>query len=143
MRYVTVPDPILLYRLDTGQPMPREIKPDGTAVPDEPWTLYRFVSRFLISDAKIGPGKKGAKTAKRLRRAFEHAVPGQCVAIDSADYDACVAVMNAPTDAWNQTIASQLEPFMSALEDAPEEVPMAVNGRPSISAATDLAPASS
>ena len=111
MRFVTVPAPVKIVNLATGQEAP------------ETWTIWLFLAALILPDPKIGKGREGAKTAKRLRRMFEPAQPGDVIAIDSVDRDAVCRVQDEPTAEWNQANACQLEEFMAAFVDAPEECP--------------------
>lgn len=126
MRHVIVPSPVLLVNLETGVPMPRQFLADGTPEADEPWTIWRFLARFVISDPKIGGNAKGARTIARLRAELEHAMPGSACVVEDADREIVLDILDKPTATWDAAslaVAAQCTSFMAAFTDASEAPP--------------------
>ena len=111
MREITIPEPIQLYDLSTGKPI---LKSDDDPTPEDPWTIFKFIARFVFPDPKIGKGKKGAKTVSRLTKKFRDATPGSKVLIDDEDWHAVLDVLDDPSGPWPQMLAGQMISFVEA-----------------------------
>lgn len=146
MHHVFIPRSIRLLNLDTGEPMNRVMeKPEpglserkdahGNTVyvgPDTPWGMWKFLSRFVFGNPKLGKGEQGARRARRLKRLFRTAPPMTYVAVDSEIRDAVLKIFEDPsspgpggssTGDWNSAITCQLTDFMDAWREATEKEP--------------------
>lgn len=147
MHHVFVPKPVVLCNLETGVPFLRHLEdhekdratitrtdPQGNKVylaEDEPWSLWRFLARYIVANPKLGKGDTGAKRAKRIKRAFKEAAPGTWVEIDSDIVEAVREILKDPGDqsaAWLPNVMSQMTDFMEAFREAVEKAP--VEGAP-------------
>lgn len=142
MHHVFVPSPVVLCNLETGVPFLRHLEDhekeratitktdaQGNKVylaEDEPWSLWRFLARYILVNPKLGKGDTGAKRGKRIKRAFKNAAPGTWVEIDSEIVDAVRDVMKDPggdTGGWPPNVVCQLTDFMEAFREATEKPP--------------------
>lgn len=122
MRYVIVPEPVILYNLDTEEPL-TETGAAGEKL-DRPWSMRRFLSVIILPNQKAMPqGMKGAMTASRIRSLFRDVRPTDVVPVESADWEAIKKVIETPDTVWNQALLGQMTCFMAAWLDAKEEPP--------------------
>lgn len=112
-------------------PAPIQIEgPDGTPAwssqtdptPEPPWTMYRWLCVFVLTDKKMGKGTKAIKATSRLKKALKGVKEGT-VEIDEADRELVLEVIKDPTSpAWeNNFLASQFLDFILAWEKEPAE----------------------
>lgn len=137
MHHVYVAWPVTLVNLESGTPALNVLEDKdreratvqrkdsaGNAVylgPDSPWDHYRWLSRYVFGDKKLGAGDTGAKRVKRLRKAFQKAKPGAWVAIDSDIVEAVREILK--TGDWDPQWAGQLTDFSDAWKEAQEKEP--------------------
>lgn len=153
MHKVRVPPARMLTNPENDQPLMRLLEDhekeratvqrrDGAGnlayyAPDEAWTMYRFLARFIFPDPWLGGDDKekdrpikAAKHQRRLKIAFKNAA---CpldtaedqwpeVAIDSDTRDAVLRVVESSDQAkhWNMLMFAQLDDFVEAFRDAKE-----------------------
>lgn len=137
MHYVTVPDPVKIVNLENDRPTYRILEPDEREkatkievidgvkvylVEDEPWTLYRFLTRFVFQSKLLGKSEEAARHVRNLRLGFRRAKPGDVVAIDSATVEA-VRVFIKGTEDISPNLGVQLLEFMDAFKNATETKP--------------------
>jgi hypothetical protein len=142
---IFIPFPIRLMNLDTGVPLYKELdefqkgeatktvhesrkNEDGEIVgvtryyqPDEPWTIFRWLTRYIFSNPKLGKGDLGSKRMKRLKKAFKDAKPMTYVPVDSELRDAILKIAEDPgQDQWIPAITGQMADFVETFSQATE-----------------------
>lgn len=112
---VVIPHPIQV--LDgLGRPAVGDVNPEtGQRENDPPWTLYRFVLTFVISDTKWGKGVEAAHAGYRVATALKMAKPGETITFDTADWDRCKKVVREPEGQWPMQLVIQFTPFLDAI----------------------------
>lgn len=136
VHYVKVPHPVKLSNQATGEPIQdpvfedlagdqRAVKMDerGRQIfkPLRELDLWGFLARFVIGDAKMGKGEKGAYRGRRLRKAFKKAQPDVVCPIDTEDRDAVLKIMEEPSSDWGSAVTCQCTVFIDAFKKASEK----------------------
>lgn len=109
MRKVIVPNDIVL------------INSEGTPIEGAPLQKFKtFVIDVLLMDKVFAEGgRKVAKIAERIEKAFADAVVGSIVYLEDAHWEMLSKVADAPSGGYNSAyMARKLLPFADAICDA-------------------------
>ena len=117
MRFVTVPEPVVLVDLVSGKRIQRRLE-NGEIVDEDPITMARCVLTMLLVDEKFGKGFDSSISAHNIKAAFDKAQPGDVVELESKDWDLLKDVMKHPTNGFPSMLSIQYVPFFRAIDEA-------------------------
>jgi hypothetical protein len=116
MRYVKITNPIQIKNLSTGE----VIAVDGST---EPWTLYEYLVRVVITDPAMGTGYDADLARDTIRFAFQDAEPGDTVQVEDAHHAMLCTSIKSPEASVPSIVTMQLVPFQTAIVEASRMAP--------------------
>lgn len=138
MRFITIPEPIVLKDPITGeffkildknvtQPTMLQLKEGAqqiTVDDKKPKLFFWWLRTFVFQDEKFNAGWESWERITRLTQALENAEPGDIIPLDEEDWDLVSAVAKSPSKPCYQTglIAAQYFTFivgMAGTKDDP------------------------
>src|SRR5690348_15117948 len=114
MKFITVPEPIVLIDLITGSRIRRHLD-NGEIIDEPPITMAKFLMTMLLVDVKFGKGLDTIISASNIKKAFDKAAPGEVVSLEDEDHALLVEVMKSPTNPYPPILALQYVPFFRAI----------------------------
>ena len=107
MRYITVPAPIEIFNLSTGESTGRKI------------SFHDFTQGTLLIDKRFGKSMKELQAALRIGRATREHDTG-VIALETTDWEVLRDTAKEPSSEYLPGIAVQLLAFIEAIVDAPD-----------------------
>lgn len=117
MRFVTVPESVVLVDLVSGKRIQRRLE-NGDIADEDPITMAKCLMTMLLIDEKFGKGFATTISAHNIKIAFDKAQPGDVVELEVRDWELLKEVMQSPTHGFPAMLSIQYVPFFRAIDEA-------------------------